>query len=80
MLTVREHAALQIADRLYLSAGLRDQAIKWELGWTPTRYWMVVDGLLERVEAEREYPVLVKRLRRLRERRAAARAPRPRQR
>lgn len=37
MLTTRETMALEMADRLYLSAGLRDQAIKWELGWTPTR-------------------------------------------
>lgn len=47
--------------------GAKARAIRAEFGWTPTRYYQVLDGLLETAEAVRHDPMLVRRLLRLRE-------------
>jgi hypothetical protein len=47
--------------------GAKARAIRAEFGWTPTRYYQVLDGLLETREAVRHDPMLVRRLLRLRE-------------
>lgn len=72
-MTVREHAALAIAARTYRYPGIRDQHIRHETGWSPTRYYAVLDALIDRPDVEAAYPVLVRRLRRVREARARAR-------
>ncbi|MCH1884362.1 DUF3263 domain-containing protein [Agrococcus sp. ARC_14] len=47
--------------------GAKARAIRAEFGWTPTRYYQALDGLLETQEAVRHDPMLVRRLLRLRE-------------
>ncbi|MCR8670767.1 DUF3263 domain-containing protein [Agrococcus sp. HG114] len=47
--------------------GAKARAIRAEFGWTTTRYYQVLDGLLETPEALRHDPMLVRRLLRLRE-------------
>lgn len=74
-MTVREHMALQLAARSY-NGGARVTAIRVELGMSEVRHAQVVTALLERPDAEAAQPVLVRRLRRLRDSRRAARSPR----
>lgn len=73
-LTAHERAALDFAGRTYRRDGNREAAILRELGLTPTRYAQVVNGLLDRPEAWAHAPGTVKRLRRLRDQRRAARS------
>ncbi|WP_413316716.1 DUF3263 domain-containing protein [Agrococcus sp. 1P02AA] len=47
--------------------GAKARAIRAEFGWSTTRYYQVLDGLLETQEALRHDPMLVRRLLRLRE-------------
>lgn len=47
--------------------GAKARAIREEFGWSTTRYYQVLDGLLETQEAARHDPMLVRRLLRLRE-------------
>lgn len=47
--------------------GAKARAIRDEFGWSTTRYYQVLDGLLETTEAVRHDPMLVRRLLRLRE-------------
>ncbi|GEK81288.1 DUF3263 domain-containing protein [Agrococcus baldri] len=49
--------------------GAKARAIRAEFGWTTTRYYQVLDGLLETQEAVRHDPMLVHRLLRLRDER-----------
>lgn len=72
-MTVREHATIRLAARVYRYAGRREADALHELGYSPARYAQVVNALLDRVDVEARYPMEVRRLRRVRERRAAAR-------
>ena len=72
-LTVRQHMALQLAGRRFKYEAARESAARQDLGWSAARFWQVVNVLLERPAAEAAYPQLVRRQRRLREARAAAR-------
>ncbi|RWR25609.1 DUF3263 domain-containing protein [Agrococcus lahaulensis] len=47
--------------------GAKARAIRAEFGWTTTRYYQVLDGVLETTEALRHDPMLVRRLLSLRE-------------
>jgi hypothetical protein len=47
--------------------GAKARAIRAEFGWTTTRYYQVLDGMLTSPEALRHDPMLVRRLLRLRE-------------
>ncbi|WP_425846974.1 DUF3263 domain-containing protein [Agrococcus sp. TSP3-2-1] len=47
--------------------GAKARAIRAEFGWTTTRYYQVLDGLLETPEALHHDPMLVRRLLRVRE-------------
>ncbi|WP_306231863.1 DUF3263 domain-containing protein [Agrococcus beijingensis] len=47
--------------------GAKARAIRAEFGWSTTRYYQVLDGLLEAPAAVRHDPMLVRRLLRLRE-------------
>lgn len=70
---------LQILDieRLrWKYAGAKEAAVMDRLGWSLTRYAQVLNELLDRPEAEAADPLLVRRLRRLRDARRAARSVR----
>lgn len=51
--------------------GEREEAIRRELGMSPTRYYQRLNILLEDVDALAAYPVLVHRLTRIRDSRLA---------
>lgn len=73
MLTDDERAALTLAATPYRYPAVREARALDELGLTPTAYWHLVDTLLDRPDALKAMPSAVRRLRRLREARAAAR-------
>jgi len=62
-------AMLAIERRFYAHAGGKEQAIADELGLTATRYYQLLNRLLDKPEALATDPVTVNRLRRLRARR-----------
>lgn len=55
-------------------SGAKEQAIKDEFDLSATRYYQVLTALIDRPEALVHDPMLVKRLRRLRDDRARARS------
>jgi Protein of unknown function (DUF3263) len=57
-------------------AGSKEQAIRDLFDMSATRYYQVLNGLLDRPEALAADPMLVKRLRRLRDARQRARSAR----
>lgn len=75
-MTVREHMVLQVASRRYRFPGAQVAAVRDELGMSEVRYAQVLTALLDRPDAEAAYPVLVRRLRRLRDARREERAVR----
>lgn len=72
-MTIRDRMALTIAATPYPSARRREAVALWHVGLTPPSFHALVLRLLEDPVAEREMPAEVRRLRRLRDRRAAAR-------
>lgn len=78
-LSVRDHMTLTLAGKIY---GPREAArvrqARVELGYSETRFWQVVDHLIDRPAALAAHPALVYRLQRLREHRRRARAMRTR--
>ena len=54
-------------------AGAKESAIKELLDLTPARYYQMLNNLIDRDDALATAPILVKRLRRLREARTSAR-------
>lgn len=64
---------LQIAGATYRYPAQREEDYARHVGHTPARAWQIVGALLDRADAEAEMPAVVRRLRRIRERRAAAR-------
>lgn len=70
-LTGQEEAVLQLADS-GLRGGLLLNAVR-QLGLTDTTFSAMLNGLIDRQEAEAAYPVLVHRMRRLRARYAGRR-------
>lgn len=78
-LTERELQVLAMERRTFRHQGVKDQAIKDELGLSRVRYDQLLlgaGGLLDKPAALMHDPVLVKRLRRLRETRQRARSAR----
>ncbi|WSC25084.1 DUF3263 domain-containing protein (plasmid) [Streptomyces sp. NBC_01766] len=67
------HAVLALAARTFSSPGPRDRAIREELGVSPTRYFQLLNALLDSPDAVAVAPVTVHRLRRLRDVRRATR-------
>jgi hypothetical protein len=74
MLSVRDHMALLLAGADYANEGRRVSRMYSELGYSETRFWQVVDALIDTPEAEREYPRIVRRLQLRRDLRRAARS------
>jgi hypothetical protein len=75
-LTRREHDILAFERQWWKYAGAKEEAIKELFGLSATRYYQVLNALVDRSEALAVDPMLVKRLRRLRASRQKARAAR----
>ena len=77
-LTRREHDILTFERQWWKYAGAKEEAIKEMFSMSATRYYQVLNALVDRPEALAADPMLVKRLRRLRASRQKARAARNR--
>jgi hypothetical protein len=75
-LTEREHAILGFERQWWKYAGAKEQAIRELFDMSATRYYQVLNALIDRPEALASDPMLVKRLRRLRAARQRARSAR----
>jgi Protein of unknown function (DUF3263) len=75
-LTRREHDILSFERQWWKFAGSKEEAIRELFSMSATRYYQVLNALVDRPEALAADPMLVKRLRRLRASRQKARAAR----
>ncbi|GAB2492651.1 hypothetical protein GCM10027187_69720 [Streptosporangium sandarakinum] len=66
-LTERERELLAFERRWWRRPGAKEQAIRQTFGVSATRYYQLLGELVDRPEALAHDPMLVKRLRRLRE-------------
>jgi hypothetical protein len=76
ILSEREGEVLAFEKQWWRHAGAKEQAIRDRFGLSPTRYYQILNGLLDRPAALAADPVLVARLRRLRTSRSRARRSR----
>ncbi|HET8657767.1 MAG TPA: DUF3263 domain-containing protein [Micromonosporaceae bacterium] len=76
-LTEREERILAFERRWWRRAGSKEQAIRDELGLSATRYYQLLNRLLDNPAALAFDPILVKRLRRIRAARARVRGGSP---
>lgn len=80
-LSERDRAVLVFEKQYWKYTGAKEQAIRDRFEMSATRYYQVLNALLDRPEAQEFEPVLVKRLRRQRAARQRARSgraqPRP---
>src|ERR1700747_69763 len=74
--TRREHDLLAFERQWWKFAGSKEEAIRELFSMSATRYYQVLNALVDRPEALAADPMLVKRLRRLRASRQKARAAR----
>ncbi|SFE13030.1 DUF3263 domain-containing protein [Blastococcus tunisiensis] len=65
-LSRREHEMLTFERQWWRRPGAKETAIRDRFGVTPTRYYQVLNTLVDRPDALAADPVLVRRLRRLR--------------
>src|ERR1700735_119713 len=77
ILTERDMRILAFERRGWRSAGVKEQTIAEVLDMSATRYYQLLNELIDRPEALTFDPVLVKRLRAQRARRQRMRSPRP---
>jgi hypothetical protein len=75
-LSHREREILAFERQWWKYAGAKEQAIRELFDMSATRYYQVLNGLIDRQEALAADPMLIKRLRRLRSSRQRARAAR----
>jgi hypothetical protein len=75
-LTEREQEILGFERQWWKYAGAKEQAIRDLFDMSATRYYQVLNALIDRPEALAYDPMLVKRLRRLRASRQRARSAR----
>ncbi|MFD8528275.1 DUF3263 domain-containing protein [Streptosporangium canum] len=75
-LTDRERGLLVFERQWWRHAGAKEQAIREAFDISATRYYQLLGELIDRPEALAHDPMLVKRLRRLREKRRRDRAAR----
>ena len=75
-LSERDLAVLAFERQWWKYAGAKEQAIRDLFDMSATRYYQVLNGLIDRPEALTADPMLVKRLRRLRASRQRARSAR----
>ncbi|MBV9292812.1 MAG: DUF3263 domain-containing protein [Frankiales bacterium] len=76
-LTDGEKAMLAFEKAPWRYAGMKEQAIRDLFGISATAYYQQLNALIDKPDALRTEPVLVKRLLRLRETRRASRAMPP---
>ena len=69
----RERAILALERRGFPGPGVKERAIREELGLAPVRYYQLLNALLDDPRALAHDPVTVNRLRRVREARRAER-------
>lgn len=72
----RDRELLAFERHWWRHAGAKEQAIRERFGMSATRYYQLLNVLLDRPEALVADPMLIKRLRRLRSARQKARATR----
>jgi hypothetical protein len=72
-LTEREREILEFERAWWMLDGSKEAAIREQLDLSPTRYYQVLSRLLDSDDALAFDPLLVRRLRRLRDRRRRAR-------
>ena len=65
-LSRREHEMLTFERQWWRRPGAKETAIRDQFGVTPTRYYQVLNALVDRPDALAADPLLVRRLRRLR--------------
>lgn len=75
-LDAREREILEFERQWWKYAGSKEQVLHDRFGMTATRYYQVLNALIDRPEALAYDPMLVKRLRRLRSSRTRARSAR----
>ena len=75
-LTPREAEILEFERQWWRLAGAKEQAVADRFGLSSTRYYQLLNGLIDRPAALRADPMLVKRLQRLRLQRERARSAR----
>lgn len=75
-LTRRDRDVLAFERRWWQYAGAKEQAIKEMFQLSPTRYYQVLNEIIDNPAALAEDPLLVRRLRRLRASRQKARSAR----
>jgi hypothetical protein len=75
-LTEREQEILAFERQWWKYAGAKEQAIRDQFQMSATRYYQVLNALIDRPEALAFDPLLVKRLRRLRSARQRQRSAR----
>jgi hypothetical protein len=75
-LTPREAEILDFERQWWRLAGAKEQAVADRFGLSSTRYYQLLNGLIDRPAALRADPMLVKRLQRLRHQRERARSAR----
>lgn len=75
-LTERDRRVLEFERQWWKFAGAKEQAVRELFDMSATRYYQVLNALIDRPEALAFDPMLVKRLRRLRAARQRARSAR----
>ncbi|MGW2471560.1 DUF3263 domain-containing protein [Streptomyces sp. NPDC001665] len=72
-LSDRDRAVLAVERQSWAGAGAKERAIRERLGLSPTRYYQLLNALLDDRRALEEDPVTVNRLRRVRDARRGRR-------
>jgi len=72
-LSARDVAIIDFERTWWLETGPKEQAIRMRLCLSATRYYQLLNDLIDRPEAHEYDPLVVRRLRRVRERRRRAR-------
>ena len=75
-LSARDQAILAFERQWWKYAGAKETAIRESFDMSATRYYQVLNALIDRPEALVEDPLLVRRLRRMRAERQRARSAR----
>jgi Protein of unknown function (DUF3263) len=72
-LSERECAILDFERMWWTEPGPKEAAIRARFGLSPTRYYQLLGGLIDSPDADTYDPLVVRRLRRVRDRRRRAR-------
>jgi hypothetical protein len=75
-LSTREREVLAFERQWWKYAGAKEQAVRELFDMSATRYYQLLNALIDRPEALAHDPMLVKRLRRMRQTRQRARSAR----